>query len=393
MSFIPRGWGGAGTMSLVRTERFEEIVRRFLEAAAVPELMPAALHDIALACGAEGAVLLPIAGDQIVAPAISEGCESLLHDFMQWPDPGRNSRMERGLRLHARGRPGTVTERDTFTPEELARDAFFQEFMRPRGFGSFAGAVIAETPGYLMPLTIERLATRDPFTREEVRLMDKLLSQLGDAAALALRVALSSASGVADAMTGSGQAVAILGHRGEVLHANDPFNALLGDGLQLSGGRLHAVNPAVDRVLSAAIGRALAYDGTLTEPHGAISIQRPPRGRPLLLRIVPIVGAANDFFHLARAIVLATDLNQSSRPCTALLRQAFDLTEAEARLAAEIASGKSLAIITAEGRGSRETLRSRLKSIFEKTGTSRQAELVLLLSKVMGQSCASAISK
>jgi DNA-binding CsgD family transcriptional regulator len=372
-------------MSSLRTERFEQIVRRFLEAAALPELMPAALHEIAVACDAEGAVLLPIAGDQLIGTAVSRGCEELLHDFLQWPDPGRNSRMERGLRRYTRGWSGTISEQDLFTPEELARDVFFQEFMRPRGFGSYAGAVIAEMPGYLMPISIERLATRDPFTREEVRLMDKLLTQLGDAASLALQVALSSAGGVADAMTGSGQAVAILGHRGEVLHANESFDALIGNGLQLTGGRLHAGNPAMERALAAAIGRALAYDGTLGEPHGAVAIPRPPHGRPLLLRIVPVVGAANDFFHLARAIVLATDLDQSSRPCTALLRQAFDLTEAEAKLAAEIASGKSLAIIAAESGGSRETLRSRLKSIFEKTETSRQAELALLLSKVTGR--------
>jgi DNA-binding CsgD family transcriptional regulator len=66
-----------------------------------------------------------------------------------------------------------------------------------------------------------------------------------------------------------------------------------------------------------------------------------------------------------------------------VLQQAFGLTAAEAVLAAQIAMGKNISTIATEGGRSRETLRSRLKSIFEKTGTSRQAELALLLSKLI----------
>jgi DNA-binding CsgD family transcriptional regulator len=105
--------------------------------------------------------------------------------------------------------------------------------------------------------------------------------------------------------------------------------------------------------------------------------------RPLVAEVVPVVGLAHDVLHLVAAIVTLTDLEAAgSSPSEALLEQAFGLTPAEARLASQIAAGKTLAEIATEEGSARETLRSRLKSVFHKTGTGRQAELTLLLSKI-----------
>ncbi len=108
-------------MTDFRSDRFHHTVHRFLEAAICPELMPAALHEIAMTCNAAGAIALPVAGDRLIAPVVSEGCAELLVDFLKWPNPARNSRMERGLRLYSRGWRGFATDHDSFTPEELAR--------------------------------------------------------------------------------------------------------------------------------------------------------------------------------------------------------------------------------------------------------------------------------
>jgi DNA-binding CsgD family transcriptional regulator len=63
----------------------------------------------------------------------------------------------------------------------------------------------------------------------------------------------------------------------------------------------------------------------------------------------------------------------------ASLSSRFLLTPAEAQIALGIADGETLAAI-AEARGvSVSTARTQLKSVFAKTGTHRQAELVALL--------------
>lgn len=64
------------------------------------------------------------------------------------------------------------------------------------------------------------------------------------------------------------------------------------------------------------------------------------------------------------------------------LQGAFGLTAAESRLAMRLRSGESLSEIADASGVSRQTVRQHLKSIFLKTGTNRQAELVLLLSRL-----------
>jgi DNA-binding CsgD family transcriptional regulator len=66
------------------------------------------------------------------------------------------------------------------------------------------------------------------------------------------------------------------------------------------------------------------------------------------------------------------------------LRIAFGLTRAEARLACAIAEGRSPAEAAALFGRKLTTVRSQLRQVFAKTGTSRQAELVALL---LGRSC------
>jgi len=66
-------------------------------------------------------------------------------------------------------------------------------------------------------------------------------------------------------------------------------------------------------------------------------------------------------------------------PLTELLTGLFDLTGAEVHVASGIATGGSVEEIAAARAVSRETVRTQLKSILAKTGTSRQVELALLL--------------
>jgi DNA-binding CsgD family transcriptional regulator len=62
-----------------------------------------------------------------------------------------------------------------------------------------------------------------------------------------------------------------------------------------------------------------------------------------------------------------------------LLRCHFGLTPAEARLALHLASGETLRCAEAKLSMTYETARTHLKSIFQKTGTCRQAELVVVI--------------
>jgi DNA-binding CsgD family transcriptional regulator len=70
----------------------------------------------------------------------------------------------------------------------------------------------------------------------------------------------------------------------------------------------------------------------------------------------------------------------SASPAPSLLQALFDLTPAEARTAGQITEGKSIEQISSATGISQNTIRTHLKSVFQKTGVERQAELVSLLS-------------
>jgi DNA-binding CsgD family transcriptional regulator len=62
-----------------------------------------------------------------------------------------------------------------------------------------------------------------------------------------------------------------------------------------------------------------------------------------------------------------------------LLRCHFGLTPAETRLALHLVAGETLRSAEAKLSMTYETARTHLKSIFQKTGTCRQAELVVVI--------------
>ena len=73
--------------------------------------------------------------------------------------------------------------------------------------------------------------------------------------------------------------------------------------------------------------------------------------------------------------VAALIMNESIK----LLRSHFGLTQAEARLALHLVAGETLRCAAVKLSISYETARSQLKSIFKKTRTHRQAELVIVV--------------
>jgi DNA-binding CsgD family transcriptional regulator len=71
-------------------------------------------------------------------------------------------------------------------------------------------------------------------------------------------------------------------------------------------------------------------------------------------------------------------------PCATKLSAWFGLSKAESAIAAELASGKDIADIAAAKALSELTVRTHLRTIFEKTNTHSQRDLVALLLRLAG---------
>jgi DNA-binding CsgD family transcriptional regulator len=368
---------------VLRDSEFERAGELFYEAAGAPELWPDALQALGDACGAIGAVFFPIvAGRPDTLP--SPGIEWYIADLVEGGWNGVNSRMQRGLQLTAAGVKGFITDADMFAPAELAKDMFYKDFIEPRRMGATAGMVLARHgTDFALPISMERRAADGPFLQSEVLKMNRLATMMRPAAELALKVGLGMAQKLADSFGAVGKDIVLLSGIGRVLHTPPGFDRHIGDAFTLRRGFLSSWHAVADHQLSAAISRALAKAPAIERVTEAIALPRRSGRRPLTVQVVPITGSAHDVFILARALLIVNDPDDALPDPTDTLAAAFGLTPAEARLARRIGTGEKLTD-AAEAEGiALETARTRLKAIFAKTDTHRQAELTILVSRLV----------
>jgi DNA-binding CsgD family transcriptional regulator len=109
-----------------------------------------------------------------------------------------------------------------------------------------------------------------------------------------------------------------------------------------------------------------------------------PSGKPdLTLVAMPLSPRASfPLAHRPAVVLQVTDPLSSAAPNRALLAEAFELTPAEADLAADLLCGLGVREIAARRERSIATVRTHLASVLAKTGTSRQSELVRLLMRL-----------
>ncbi len=364
----------------LREDRFERVSELFYEAAGVPETWPDALDALAEASGATGAVLLPVRPGPPKAIS-SRGISELVARHVSEGWHPSNPRMRRGLELTAAGWLGLITDRDMFGEEGLPPGGY-SAFLEQHGFGWVAGMVLARAGHDLVvPVSIERRLDQGPFMPDEVLTLNRLMAQLRPAAALAVRIGFAGARSFADGIAAIGEDAVLVGDLGNVLYVTPGFERHVGSAFALRAGRLTATDSEGDCRLGALIAKATVAGAISKRVGGGFVLPRPD-ALPLFVRIVPMAGATQDVFNQARAVVIVTDPERGGSQTFHILIETFGLSAAEARLARRIGRGETVRDIASAERMSVETIRTRLKSVFGKTGTHRQAELALLVASM-----------
>ncbi|MEO3388831.1 helix-turn-helix transcriptional regulator [Mesorhizobium sp. CAU 1741] len=147
------------------------------------------------------------------------------------------------------------------------------------------------------------------------------------------------------------------------------------DGIQAQLGRLRATSASEDRLLQSAIRDAISGDGIGVSR--GISLTKESGARTLGVMVRPMAGRRPGA--VARAVVYVRDCDVAPEVESEFVRQIFDLTPAEAAVTRRLTSGLSLEDAATSLDISRNTARAHLRSIFSKSGISRQTELVRLV--------------
>ncbi|MEP2761993.1 MAG: helix-turn-helix transcriptional regulator [Hyphomicrobiales bacterium] len=157
------------------------------------------------------------------------------------------------------------------------------------------------------------------------------------------------------------------------------------DGIRLRGGELMIGHRKTEEKVHALLDSVFQIDASLEQLSGGIvTIPRLSHATPYSLIVVPMVASK---VKLGKKSVAVFIFDPDARKTTAidLFVASYGLTPSEAELAHALASGDKLETIASNRGVTRNTVKSQLHSIFSKTSTSRQSELVsLLLRSVAG---------
>ena len=168
---------------------------------------------------------------------------------------------------------------------------------------------------------------------------------------------------------------------GFVADVNAAAEAIFDTDVKIKERRLFVHDAAARALLNEAIDHVKTSPSLGPLPTGPIIVQRQDK-LPVIVRVWRFGGAAPLPAREVRALLTLNALGPKPGPPAAILAKTFRLTPSEAKLACVIARGVSPGIAARELKISRETARNQLKSVFAKTNTHRQSELVALLLQV-----------
>lgn len=357
----------------IDNDQLSKVISRLGDAVVDPAVWPEIMASICTAVGATGALLLQTDARTPDVPrteSIREATDLYFANNWHLCDT-RNSGIPRLIAGEI------ITDQDLLTPEQMRSDPMYNEVLFPFGFQWFAGiAFWADAAPWI--LTIQRTRREGPFETRDKRLLARLAPRLTEIATLSTAVGRISLSSATNALNQIRQPALVLNRHGLVTDVNAAAEGGFDDEIRIRDRQLLVRDKSATAKLDR-LRESIRSNADL--PAEPILIRRTTKP-PVLLRVLPVDGAARSFFLGARAILVLSNLVPRPEPEPGLIAQAFDLTRAESRLASLLASGMSIDAAAERLGIARETARNHLKSVFSKTGTHRQSELTSLISQL-----------
>jgi DNA-binding CsgD family transcriptional regulator len=180
----------------------------------------------------------------------------------------------------------------------------------------------------------------------------------------------------AEALGLIGLPAAVVTYSRRFVVANKLLEQLIPQIVQDCQSRIRLADRHADAMLVQSLWELQNHDG---ERVRSIAIAAKPERPASIVHVVPVRDAANDMLMAALCVLVIPTVARMGIASTQVIQCLFDLTPAEARVARGIAAGKTVDELAQESGLADATVRNQLKSVFGKTGVSRQADLVGIL--------------
>ena len=284
--------------------------------------------------------------------------------------------------------PDQVISLEDLLPDtELVVSEYYQQYLQPINLFRILGVDTQEPGGMLARLRISRRREEPRFDDQDRQRLARITPHL--CRAIQIFATLSRTTSERDIYAGAidqlAVATIILDEQGRVLNTNAVARAVLEEtgGLTLHGKHLHVEGRDINRELQAAVEQVIeAQHRGETSLVRALRVPRDGGRADLGLVLRPVsTGDWHEGQSSPCVAVFVSDPDQRETASQQTLAELFELTPAEANVAILLSRGLSLAEVSDAQNISQHTARAQLKSIFAKTGVSRQAELVRLVLK------------
>ncbi|WFU32396.1 helix-turn-helix transcriptional regulator [Bradyrhizobium brasilense] len=347
----------------------ERLIDDIYEAAVVPDKWLDVFDQVGRQINSIGGILFAT-NRQFSGYTASPVLRRIYDDFIEDGYAALNPRPQRAI---ARNYPGFVGDHELFTADEMDQDPAYS-YLRRKGAGWCAGTVVQAPGGDLAIFSWEKKFSDGAVSSEAISALGPLRPHLARASLLSGRLGLERVKAAAEILGLIGLPCAVLSHSNRILATNTLFDLLIPQVVQDRPCRVALVDRRADAMLRESLSQ--------------LDYQASPRSIPIIaaeetpasiIHVVPVRGAAHDVFTLASCVLFVTEVSSPAIVSAQVIQGLFDLTPAEARVARGIAAGASVQALAIKAGVTVGTIRQQLKSVFAKTGVSRQAELVGML--------------
>lgn len=280
----------------------------------------------------------------------------------------------------------------------VARDPFYQDFLLPYDRRYMSGCKLVDNEDATVIFATLSRAADGPLAPEAAAFLDRLLPHVARACRIGLRnFVYSSQALVGNLLVDKlRQPVVLMTAGGDVMHTNQAAQQLLQSTrlVAVEEGKIRLPKPYHAQLLRQCADMEQRAKKGEAEPDGDVAPDASGTFRSLRIE-GPRAGGADALYAFytllapqrvmgtfgLRPVVMLLFYHPESAPTidSGLLYAVFGLTPAECRIATLLAEGLSLKQI-AEMQGTRhDTVRKQLRSIYQKTSTNRQPELIRLL--------------
>jgi len=352
------------------------LIDKIYESCFAPDTWPDVLDEIGRIAGTAGASLIVSKDDVlhwVASPEPRERAERFVKEGWLW-------RGQIVARLFALRIPGFVIDVEFFTAEELDREPIYREVWRPEGVGWGMATAIPMPTGENATFILSRRTELGPFERASADRLDELRPHLARSVLISARLQLERARVAGEALAALGVPALVFNEAGKVLATNPLIEALTGFVRWRAFDRVSLKDKGADQLLRAAVA---TIDSESRPEVRSFPVRDAEAGATMIAHVIPIRLSARDIFVRCFAVLALTPITRPQAPPLELVQSLFDLTPAEARVARSLASGKTAEAIATEGGVSLNTVRTHLRGVLEKTGCTRQAEVIALLSGIL----------